>query len=346
MTQSACPYQLRQCVWEITLACCFRCAHCGSGGGKARENELSTAECLDIAGQLAALGCERVNLIGGEVFMRRDWYEVSAAIVDAGMLLCIISNGWTFTPELCRTLRKLEIESVAISLDGPPDLHDRLRQPGSFERAERAVHTLVAAGIPTSIITTLNSASAYRLPQMYELVHDWGIFAWQLQSCSPMGNAAKMDVGWAYDFRLPMDFVASMHGKAPFAIMTADNIGYFRGDEAIMRGGSWQQPRIVPGCAAGLSVVGIDSVGNVKGCESLYDPRFFEGNLRERSLADIWNDPASFAYNRGFTPELLTGACASCEMGSRCAGGCRSYNHFTHGKLYESPACGRRGKPE
>ena len=95
------------------------------------------------------------------------------------------------------------------------------------------------------------------------------------------------------------------------------------------------------GCSAGLDAVGIDSVGNVRGCESMYDERFNEGNLREKSLREIWEDPDAFAYNRKFTPELLSGACASCEAGPFCAGGCRSYNYFVHGKLYEAPRCAR-----
>ena len=36
MTRAENPYKLRSCVWELTLACCFRCAYCGSNGGKAR----------------------------------------------------------------------------------------------------------------------------------------------------------------------------------------------------------------------------------------------------------------------------------------------------------------------
>ena len=39
-------YRLDSCVWEIPLACCFQCRYCGSRAGKARENELSTQECL------------------------------------------------------------------------------------------------------------------------------------------------------------------------------------------------------------------------------------------------------------------------------------------------------------
>lgn len=76
----------------------------------------------------------------------------------------------------------------------------------------------------------------------------------------------------------------------------------------------------------------------------MYDERFIEGNLRQRRLRDIWEDPEAFAYNRRFTPELLTGDCARCRMGPWCAGGCRSYNYFVHGKLYEAPVCARRGQ--
>ena len=61
--------------------------------------------------------------------------------------------------------------------------------------------------------------------------------------------------------------------------------------------------------------------------------------LRQRRLRDIWEDPGAFAYNRQFRREMLTGTCARCRMGPWCAGGCRSYNYFVHGKLYESPAC-------
>ncbi len=98
------------------------------------------------------------------------------------------------------------------------------------------------------------------------------------------------------------------------------------------------------GCSAGLDAIGIDSVGNVRGCEAMYDSRFIEGNLRKKSLREIWESPDAFAYNRKFRAEMLTGACGSCPYGSRCAGGCRSYNYFTHGKLYESFNCARNSR--
>lgn len=100
------------------------------------------------------------------------------------------------------------------------------------------------------------------------------------------------------------------------------------------------------GCQAGLTNIGIDSVGNVRGCESLYDSIFVEGNLREQTLSEIWNNPNAFSYNRHFKTELLSGKCKECEEGARCAGGCRSYNYFTQGMLYESKCFARKNREE
>jgi MoaA/NifB/PqqE/SkfB family radical SAM enzyme len=60
-------------VWEITLACNLKCVHCGSRAGHARQNELSTAECIEVIEQLAELGTREISIIGGEAFARRDW---------------------------------------------------------------------------------------------------------------------------------------------------------------------------------------------------------------------------------------------------------------------------------
>ncbi len=333
-------FVLRHCVWELTLACPFRCAYCGSGGGAARADELNTAECLDVAAQLIDLGCRRASLIGGEVFLRSDWREIAAALTSRGVRVCIITNGYRMTPELIADLKGLDIESVAVSLDGPERVHDALRLPGSYRLALEALAALTAAGVPCSVISTLRSDNAPLLPEFYcETLKAFPIFAWQLQACSPMGGAARNAVDVRFDPAAVSAFVAEAAPAAPFAVGIADNIGYYTPEEGSLRGAP---DCAFSGCSAGLSAVGIDSVGNVRGCESMYDERFIEGNLRSRSLRDIWEDPDAFAYNRGFTPDKLTGKCARCEHGPVCAGGCRSYNYFAgDGNLYESPLCAR-----
>ena len=333
-------YRLRSCVWEITLACCYSCRHCGSRAGRARDNELNTEECLDVVGQLKDLGCRRVNLIGGEVFMRPDWAEIVSAITAAGMKCAVITNGFDFSQEVTEKLKNAGIESVAVSIDGNRQIHDHLRMVGSFDRALRALKSLYDAGIPVSVITTLNSMNIGCLEEMYGVLKDRGIFAWQLQACSPMGNAANLGVDFDFDHSMAVGFAEKHLEDAPFMLGVADNIGYYRPSEGSIRGNKSGLAAFT-GCRAGLSSVGIDSVGNVRGCESMYDEKFNEGNLREKTLKEIWEDPEAFAYNRGFTPEMLSGACRDCDHGGICAGGCRSFNYFTHGKLYEHRNCVR-----
>ncbi len=331
-------YQLRMCVWEITLACCFSCRYCGSKGGKARDNELSTEECLDVADQLAELGCRRVSMIGGEIFMRADWKQIVKRLSGHHINVNIITNGFLFRKELIDDLKDAGIESVSVSLDGPEEIHDKYRQKGSFNRAIRAMEDLLAEGISVSVISTLNSENVKHLEEMFGLLGRYDIYAWQLQACSPMGNAANNGIDYRFDMQTVIDFVASHMYEASFALGVADNIGYFTEEEGYIRG-VMSGNAYFRGCAAGISSIGIDSIGNVRGCESMYDDAFIEGNLREQSLKSIWEDPDKFAYNRKFTKESLTGKCAECELGEYCGGGCRSYNYFVHRKLFESPFC-------
>ena len=272
--------------------------------------------------------------------MRSDWDVIVSALTSRGISVVIITNGWMFTDELIEKLKNLDIESVAVSLDGMKNVHDKYRQSGSFDRAVRAIDMLTSHGVRTSVITTLNAENSLELPTYYDFLRTKNICAWQLQACSPMGNAANGGIDYRFDFGKVISFVSSVMYDASFPVGIADNIGYFTEDEGFLRG-NLSGYAYFKGCRAGLSSIGIDSIGNVRGCESMYDESFIEGNLRERPLADIWNDPDAFAYNRKFTPDKLTGKCAECEYAHLCGGGCRSYNHFVHGKLYESPFCAK-----
>ena len=329
-------FKLCSAVWEITLACCFSCKYCGSTGGRARENELSTEECLDVVHQLADLGCKRVSLIGGEVFMRRDWKKIVHELTNCGIRTAIITNGFLFNDDILDDIKEVNAESVAVSLDSIEEVHDTYRQKGSYERAIKAIDRLADAGITVTVISTLNSESVKHLNEFYDVLSTKPIEVWQLQACSPMGNAAKSGIDFKFDFAEVISFVEEKLESAPFAMGIADNIGYYTENEGILRG---NPNSCFTGCKAGLTVLGIDSIGNIRGCESMYDERFIEGNIRKQKLADIWNSPEAFLYNRGFSPDKLTGECCGCKYGKYCAGGCRSYNYFVHDKLYESPAC-------
>lgn len=331
-------YKLRTCIWELTLACCFSCKYCGSNAGRARDNELTTEECLLVAKQLANIGCERVVLIGGEVFIKADWVEIAKALTSKGIRTSVITNGYSISDSIISGLKESGIDSVGVSLDSIREIHDFFRQKGSFDRAVEAINTLADKGIPTAIISAVNSRSAGYLEEFYSCIKQFPIYAWQIQACSPMGNAKTNELDCFFDFQKVISFVYEKQKEAPFMIGVGDNIGYYSEEEGYIRGNS-SGLAVFSGCKAGISAVGIDSAGNVRGCESLYDDSFIEGNLRETSLKEIWESPESFSYNRKLSTDLLTGHCKTCSFAIYCKGGCRSYNYFANNNLYNSPFC-------
>ena len=56
--------------WNLTRMCNLRCPHRYLSAGKA-EDELRTAECLDLMDEIQALATEMVILTGGEPLLWR-----------------------------------------------------------------------------------------------------------------------------------------------------------------------------------------------------------------------------------------------------------------------------------
>ena len=137
-------YYPRFCVWELTLACELRCLHCGSHAGAQRESELSIEECRRLADELAALGCEKVTLGGGEPTLHPAWHEIGRRLSDQGVRVNVISNGWAWSQDRLEQARYAKLTNVAFSLDGLEQAHDAVRRKDSFRRVVAAIDLCVA----------------------------------------------------------------------------------------------------------------------------------------------------------------------------------------------------------
>lgn len=335
-------YYPRQAVWEMTLRCNMNCMHCGSRAGKARQDELTLEECRDIAKQLIDMGLEQITLIGGEIFTLDFWHIIARQFVDSGVSTNIITNAYLLGDKQLEQIEKSGIKMVAVSIDGTEKTHNLIRgKKDSFERAIKALDILKEKGYQTSVVTTVMKLNIDQLEELYKIFKDHKVDAWQIQLATPMGNASDNDLLVEPErVKDIIDFIVDKRNESDMVIFPGDDIGYYNEKEEELRGYPGES-FIFNGCGAGLFVVGIDSVGNVKGCESLYDDKFIEGNLRKESLEEIWNKEGAFSYNRDFTPDKLTGKCKNCEMGKYCAGGCRQMCYFTSGEYYNNMYCAR-----
>ena len=326
-------YQLDCVVWEITLKCNLKCSHCGSSAGKARSNELTTKECFKLNEELAELGCNSVSLMGGEPFLRRDWLSIAQSINDLGMNLNFVSNGFTLDRYIDK-ISQLEPQVIGISLDGLEKTHDKIRKvKGSFKRAINSIELLRDRGIQTTIITTVSKLNFDDLPKMKNLIFKKGA-NWQIKIAMPFGNFQREFMLSKEEFYAVALFIASERIKNSFEnlpVIGAHCFGYYS--------------KFLPGCqewkscSAGISSIGVTSNGGIVGCLSMGNDRLIEGNIRERSLKEIWQDPNSFSYNRKFGKNKLGSNCKNCKHGIKCKGGCNSMSTTITNKFHNDPYC-------
>ena len=337
-------YTPRTSVWEITLKCNLNCLHCGSRAGHARGDELTTEEALDVADQLADLGLNLVTLSGGEPLVRQDWPEIAARLTEKGTSVNLISNATLVDKEVVAKGKAAGLKNFLFSMDGIGPAHDRIRnRDGAWDALQRAVRICREQGMAFAPVTHINQLNRNDLERMYELCREWGAFAWQIQPGIPMGNFLDN----AELMLEPKDLldvyprVAALFDRAAadgdVELYAADGIGYYGGMEQSVRGnspvGSWY------GCSAGCQVIGVEANGNIKPCLSMQSDEFVVGNVREKSLREIWEDDESFAFNRKFEPSMLEGFCATCRYGDICRAGCRFQAFSSSGSMFDNPYC-------
>ncbi len=336
-------------VWELTLKCDLSCGHCGSRAGKPRDDELSTAEALDMVVQLAALGAREVTLIGGEAYLRPDWHIIARAITDHGMECSMTTGGRGMNAERARQAKQAGLVGVSVSIDGMREAHDRQRGlRGSFDAAVAALDVLTDAGVPVHANTQLNRLSNPDLSSVLDLIADKRARGWQIQLTVPMGRAADRPE-WLFQPYELLDLYPKLGALAVTAlergvrVWPANNIGYYGPFESVLRnrgvdGGAlhWS------GCPAGTRALGIESDGAIKGCPSLPTQSYTGGRIRDRSLEDIWANTRELRINRDRTVDDLWGFCRDCYYADECRAGCTWTSHVFFGRSGNNPYCHHR----
>lgn len=290
--------------------------------------------------ELAELGNEQITLSGGELFLRRDWDRIAARLKSNGIEVSLITNGLLLEKNLPKIEKLLPLNVVAISLDGTRGTHNRIRgMPQSYDRVISGLDALKEMRAVTAAITSVSRLNLGELQQIYEALIQARVDGWQLQLIIGEGRMqSNADLPEPSAIQTISDFIVSKKREGLMEIMAGDNLGYCMPDDEAMRGLPWR------GCFAGVLVVGIEADGNVKGCLSirpdlLEGNPFSEGNLREKSLRDIWEDPRAFAYNRRFDPRLAKGYCRTCPHLIECRCGCTATAYAIHETKYENRYC-------
>jgi radical SAM protein with 4Fe4S-binding SPASM domain len=167
----------------ITAGCNLSCLHCWPESGSCKiASPVPIDNVKRLIGEFVLLGTESVCITGGEPLTHPDWFDIVAfSCRQAGLKsVCLQTNATLLTEIEVSALSSIGFEglSIQVSLEGATRLpHDRVRGPGSFQRAFKALRLLVEAGLgkKTVVAFTEMEHNFADLPDLLKLVEVLGI---------------------------------------------------------------------------------------------------------------------------------------------------------------------------
>jgi MoaA/NifB/PqqE/SkfB family radical SAM enzyme len=291
---AACGLGQRILQLHPTLRCNLQCAHCYSNSGPAAHVDLDGAVLCGVISDAAALGYAVVAVSGGEPLLYPGLALVLQHAKACGLRTTVTTNGTLLSPERLRPLVGC-VDTLAISLDGPPTLHNQIRQsPRAFERLVAGLEHVRSAGFTFGFIHTLTSASWEDLLWTADFAAQQGAALLQLHPLERTGRAAtQMPGGVPDDASLARAYLLTAVLAAKYAGAMAIQLDVFNTDE--LR----EQPELVyagelPGhwrsrpAAELLGLIVVEADGAVVPISYGFGKRYHLGNLRQASLAMAW----------------------------------------------------------
>ena len=313
-------HPLKYLFLELTRRCNLRCAHCGSSCPAYTQNaELPTEAFLHVVDRVAEafpadppLFC----ITGGEPLLHPDWFTICSHIREKGLSWGMTTNGTLIDQSCVRRLAQAGMKSVAVSLDGGRQSHEKLRGvQGCFDKAVKALELLKESGSfrAVGVTTVVSKLNLGELEKLYSLMKQLGVDSWMLTPVEPMGDASGRRELFLEEeeHKLLLDFIRERRREAPFDL--AYGCSHFLPEEydAAVR----KQPFL---CIAGTMVASIASNGDILPCLDI-DCRELvkQGNVQRDDFPMVWNERFErFRRNKAESSPL----CRDCEWKKLCCG--------------------------
>ncbi|MDO5336988.1 MAG: radical SAM protein [Eubacteriales bacterium] len=168
---------VRSVFWSITGRCNYRCRHCYMDAPGAAMGELSTEAALNLIDQMADCGVLRVDLTGGEPFVRKDFWQLVDRILFHKMTIGqVYTNGWLLNDSMLDEFERRNLKpEFSISFDGV-GWHDWMRRvTGAEEAALRALRLCRKRGFPANAEMCIHRGNQDSLPQTVRALFEAGI---------------------------------------------------------------------------------------------------------------------------------------------------------------------------
>lgn len=309
-----------------SLGCNFDCPYCFENKPNATidaETERLLLEVVDA--QVGTIRRFDVTWYGGEPLLARDRidrlseaFSARTTAADVEYSARIITNGYLLTPEVAGRLRALHVSTAQVTLDGPPEAHNRMRPLRSGRGTFDVVldNVVACADLLTiSVRVNLDAANTQEYPRLLDLLVERGLAG--RVSVYPAPVVAYPDqAGAPSETYRPHCFSTPEFAEVEREFLAA---AYQRG----LAEPSLPQPMATPCTAVRTNELVVGARGELYKCyDSVGNPSEVIGHLRS------WRDPNDRVLKWLRYDPFADEDCRSCIALPTCMGGC-AHNQMT-----------------
>ncbi|MCU0612836.1 MAG: radical SAM protein [Candidatus Eisenbacteria bacterium] len=291
-------------ILELTHRCNEQCVHCYVIKPAGMPPELTTAQWKDILGQLAAAGTIEVTFSGGEVFLRRDLFDILDEARRLHFSIKLSTNATLVGPEEAQRLRDVRPWEIGVSLyAAEASIHDGITLlPGSHERTVAGIERMVAQGIRVKIRSVLMRENLGQEAALAHLAERLGASFAQDPLLTPRSDGSLDNLLHRLD---PQQLRRTLE-------VDADRI---LGEDNPKKWDAVREDRLHSYmCKAGINFCTIGPQGGVLPCVQFQQEA---GNATERPFAQIWKCAPLFQRLRA-TVNADIAKCRDCELAPLC----------------------------
>ncbi len=288
--------------------CNCRCLMCDIWRDRGKE-EISAAEVERWLPEWRALGVERVVLSGGEPLLHSHLWDFCEPLRRAGIGITLLSTGLLLARDAGRLVRYCD--DVIVSLDGPREIHDRIRNlPRAYDKLAEGVAAVRATDslVTVSGRCTVQRENFHALRATVAAAHEIGLDRISFLAADVTSEAFNRPGGWDRErtggVALAPEDLPRL--AAEIAAMAEEDFA-----SGFIAEGREKLRRRLHGHFAAL--LGLDEfaapqcnapwVSSVVEADGTVRPCFFQpalGNAREAGgFAAVLNSPAAVAWRRG-----------------------------------------------
>lgn len=297
----------------LTNRCDYSCPMCECDGGKAYDNELKTYEIINLLNEMKQIGVLSVTLIGGEILLRADIFDIISHCNSLKFFVELATNASQVEKHLDK-FKKVKINSLLTSIDGLSKTNNVFR--GHFKAFEKSIESIkffkARGAYPILVNTVVHPGNIEELEELGLQLQDAEVDLWRLTPIFSVGrarNTFNLELNEEQLINL-LQFIKT--NRYRFHTILSEEIGY------VPHFHQWFYNRHYY-YDAGLNSCAINPEGFVLGDLTLYESKYFEGNIRQTSLEKIWQEKF-ISYRK---PKLLE-KCDQCPYLIPCNGGSMS----------------------